>query len=129
MKEQKVLHIGIAPRDFVKRRTIEIANGSKPLTKGEPKLWVSSLESLGRMLSDKNLLLLEMIRSANPQSVTELAHLSGRAKSNLSRTLSSMERLGLIELKDRGGGRKVPTVVYDEVQFKCSINPPKPKAA
>jgi predicted transcriptional regulator len=124
----KTLHIGIAPPGYVKRRMIEIARGGK-VHPGEPKLWVSSLESLAKVLSDKNMRLLQTIRSSRPQSLTELARLSGRAVSNLSRTLHSLERLGLVEFQEMSRGRKVPTAIYTKVKLECTIGPPQSKAA
>jgi predicted transcriptional regulator len=87
------------------------------------------LESLAKVLSDKNMLLLQMIRHSHPQSLTELARLSGRAVSNLSRTLHSLERLGLVEFEEKSGGRKIPTAVYTKVKLECTFGPPQPKAA
>jgi predicted transcriptional regulator len=124
----KTLHIGIAPAGYVKRRMLEIARGGK-LLPGEPKLWVSSLESLAKVLSERNMLLLQMIRSSRPQSLTDLARLSGRAVSNLSRTLHSLERLGLVEFEEKSRGRKVPTAVYTKVKLECTFAPSRPEAA
>jgi predicted transcriptional regulator len=124
----KTLHIGVAPPGYVKRRMMEIARGGK-LQPGEPKLWVSSLESLAKVLADKNMLLLQLIRNSHPQSLTELARLSGRAVSNLSRTLHSLERLGLVEFQDMSRGRRVPTAAYTKVKLECTIGPPQSKAA
>ena len=120
MSNVKVLHIGVASREYVKRRTIEIATGKRPPQPGEPKLYVSSFDSLAKILTERNMLLLEMIRNSQPQSLTDLARLSKRAKSNLSRTLHGMERLGLIELKETAG-RKVPTTRYEKVRVECTI--------
>ena len=120
MDEVKVLHIGLATAGYIKRRTIEIARGGV-VHPDEPKLWVSSIESLAKVLSDKNMLLLEMIRNSQPRSMAELSRLSGRAVSNLSRTLHSMEKLGLVSFEDFPGGRKVPTVIYDQVKLECTI--------
>lgn len=117
----KTLHIGIAPASYVKKRMIEIARGGKPLS-GEPKVWVSSLDSLAKVLTEKNMLLLEIIRNSQPQSLTELARISDRAVSNLSRTLHSMERLGIVELVERPNGRKMPSVLYTEVRFKLELD-------
>ena len=129
MSDMRVLHIGIAPREYVKRRTMEIVRGKK-LGPNEPRHWVSSLESLAKLLSDRNMLLLEMIRTSQPRSMSELAKLSGRAKSNLSRTLHSMESLGLIELTVVSGGKNVPTVIYDKLTFEYALSrPANPKAA
>ena len=128
MNDLRVLRIGIAPREYVKQRTLEIARGRK-LAPNEPKHWVSSLDALARVLSEKNMLLLEMIRNANPQSVAELAKLSGRAKSNLSRTLHTMESLGLIELKEVSRGRKSPSINYDALTVDYPLARTKPKQA
>lgn len=125
MSDIRILHIGIAPRDYVKQRTMDIVRG-KPFGPGEPRHWVSSLESLARVLTDSNMLLLEMIRNSKPQSLTELAKLSGRAKSNLSRTLHTMESLGLVEIHEESRGKKVPTVVYDSLKFEYPLRPRKP---
>ena len=128
MDGTKTLHIGIAPAGYVKRRMMEIARGGK-LLPGEPKLWVSSLESLAKVLSERNMLLLQMIRNSHPQSLTELARLSGRAVSNLSRTLHSMERLGLVELEEKSRGRKVPVAVCTKVKLECTFAPSRSEAA
>ena len=128
MSEQRTLRIGIASREYVKQRTIEIARGKK-LRQDEPRHWVSSFDALARVLSEKNMLLLEMIRTTRPQSMSELAKLSGRAKSNLSKTLHAMESLGLIELKDVERGKKSPTVVYDALQVEYPFAAPPPKLA
>jgi predicted transcriptional regulator len=128
MDDVKVLHIGVAPVGYIKRRMIEIARGGKPLP-GEPKLWVSSLESLAKVLSDKNMLLLTMIRNSHPQSLTELSRISGRAVSNLSRTLHSMERLGLVEFAGKSRGRKAPMAIYTKVKVECTIQLPASEAA
>jgi predicted transcriptional regulator len=109
------LHIGIAPASYVKKRMIEIARGGKPRP-NEPRVWVSSLDSLARVLTEKNMLLLEMIRNSQPQSLGELARLSDRKLPNLSRTLHTMERLGIVELHEKSNGRKVPTVLCTTVQ-------------
>lgn len=123
----RVLRIGIAPRGHIKQRTMEIARGKK-LAPNEPRHWVTSIESLAKVLSERNMILLEMIRNSQPQSMAELAKLSGRAKSNLSRTLRLMESLGLIELVETADGKKTPTVVYDKVTFDFSLLPTKPNS-
>ncbi|MBV1694701.1 MAG: MarR family transcriptional regulator [Hyphomicrobiales bacterium] len=125
MSEQRVLHIGIAPRAYIKQRTLDVARGKK-FAPNEPRHWVSSFESLAKVLSDKNMLLLEMIRNSRPKSMAELAKLSGRAMSNLSRTLHNMESLGLIELTLVAGGKKVPTVKYDRLTFDFTLMPRPP---
>ncbi len=123
MRNERTLHIGIAPREFVKRITLEIARGKK-IAPNMPKLWVSSLQSLAKILSDENMLLLEIIRNSKPESVTELAELSGRAKSNLSRTLRTMVGLGLIELREINK-KKAPFVAFDKLEFEFDLQRPR----
>ena len=119
----KTLRIGIASPAEMKSRTLAVARGEVTLgLDDEPKLWFTSIESLARVLSDKNRLLLDLIIERQPNSLAELEALSGRAKSNLSRTLKSMERFGLVELlKGEGGMLRNRTVPLCE---KSSLDPP-----
>jgi predicted transcriptional regulator len=57
------------------------------------------MRSLAEVLSDDNRALLRVIREEQPDSLTRLADLTGRAPSNLSRTLKTMERYGLVEMR------------------------------
>ena len=54
---------------------------------------------MGEVLSDNNIRLLKLINEHHPESLGELARLSGRQTSNLSRTLKTMEKYGIVELK------------------------------
>ncbi len=120
-KNAKVLCIGIASRDEMRARTIAIARGEYVPKANEPKVWFTSLESLAQVLSSRNRLLLELIQRAHPASMRELAELSGRAESNLSRTLHTMERYGLVRLSETENGRIVPEVPYERLAFELPI--------
>lgn len=108
----RVLHIGIASRDQMQARTIAIAQGKLRPGPDDPKVWFTSVESLAQVLSSQNQLLLELIRSRRPASIAELAVLSGRAQSNLNRTLRTMERYGLVILT-KADHKVTPEVPYD----------------
>jgi predicted transcriptional regulator len=110
--EAKVLHIGIASREQMQARTMAIAQGKFRPGPDEPKVWFASVESLAQVLSSQNQLLLDLIRSRRPASIAELAELSGRAQSNLNRTLRTMERYGLVTLT-KADHRVTPEVPYD----------------
>ena len=43
--------------------------------------------------------LLALIRTAQPSSISELAGLTGRKQGNLSRTLKTMSRYGLVKME------------------------------
>jgi predicted transcriptional regulator len=116
----KILRIGIASREQMKARTMSIARGEYKPSPDEPKVWFTSMESLAQVLSSKNTLLLEMIRRARPASIKELAELTGRHLSNLSRTLRTMERYRLVKL-EQTNGTVVPTVPYDRLAFEHEL--------
>ena len=113
----KTLKIGIAGYDRMKARTIAIARGEHKPARGEPTVWFTSVESFAKVLSGRNRELLTMIASERPDSLTELAELSGRNKSNLSRTLKTMSKYGLVEVKEGPRGTLVPRVPYDRVNL------------
>ena len=115
------LKIGIASYEKIKARTLAIARGKYKPGRSEPKIWFTSMESFARVLSDRNRSLLNLIVEARPESMAELAALSGRAKSNLSRTLHTMERYGLVQVKKKAGGKIVPRVPYKEIVLDVPI--------
>ncbi len=87
------------PRDQFQRRVLDIASGKLTPKRGEPKIWFNSMKSLGEVLSDNNIRLLRLINKHHPETLSELARLSGRHASNLSRTLKTMEKYGIVDLK------------------------------
>ena len=95
----RTLYVGIMSKaDYIKR-TIAIAKGEyKPKT-NEPKVWFESIKSLAQVLSNENQELLKIIDEKHPKSLSELETLTGRKKSNLSRTLKTLERYGIVVLK------------------------------
>tara|TARA_R110000824_G_scaffold401491_1_gene612512 strand:+ start:122414 stop:122803 length:390 start_codon:yes stop_codon:yes gene_type:complete len=121
-KAEKVLRIGIASRAEMRARTLAVARGELKPSPSDPKVWFTSLESLAQVLSSKNQLLLETIRSARPSSLKELAELSGRAEGNLSRTLQTLARYGLVCLTRAEGRRIVPEVPYDRVALDMVLD-------
>jgi len=108
----KEMRIGIASFENFKQRTISIAKGNYKPKNTEPTIWFDSIESMAQVLSSKNQELLKAIRDNNPQSLTELATISGRQISNLSRTLKNMEKYGIVKL-DKGKESVKPTLCVD----------------
>lgn len=125
----RTLKIGIADYDRMKARTMEIARGECKPAKGEPMVWFTSVESFAKVLSRRNQELLALIAREKPRSLTELADLAGRNKSNLSRTLKTMSRYGLVELTEGRRGMLVPRVRYDRVRLDVSLTPPPRQVA
>jgi len=94
----KMLRIGIMSKDEYKKRTIAIAKGDYKPKKNEPKVWFESVKSMAQILSSENQELLRVIKERKPGSLKELEIVTGRKRSNLSRTLNTMSRYGIVEL-------------------------------
>jgi predicted transcriptional regulator len=118
----KTLRVGIATYDQYKARTIAIARGTRKSAAGDARVWFTSVESFAKVLSDKNRELLAMIAETKPDSMNELAQTSGRAMSNLSRTLRTMERYGLVRLEKRSGRQLAPRVPYTDIVLDMPLS-------
>ncbi len=94
----KTLTVGIMSKEDYKTRTMAIIRGEYKVKKNEPKVWFESIKSMAQILSNENQELLRVILTNNPKSLKELEALTGRAKSNLSRTLKTLERYGIVAL-------------------------------
>ncbi len=117
----KTLKVGIASYEDMKARTLAIARGDfKPKT-SDPTVWFASAESFAKLLSNHNRALLGVIAQTQPQSLSALAHAKGRTAGNLSRTLRTMERYGLVRLHKGARGVVRPEVPYRAVQLAISL--------
>lgn len=117
------LKIGIASAADYKARTMAIARGELKPTAQSPKVWFTSIESVAKVLSDRNRELLSVIAEEKPESLQELVDRTGRAKSNLSRTLKTMERYGLVRMEKRPNRALAPRTTYDDIRLDLSLRP------
>jgi len=118
MMGKKILKIGIISRQDYKKRTIAIARGEYKPRKDEPKVWFESVQSMAQVLSSENQKLLRIIKEENPTSLKELALVSGRNRSNLSRTLNTMSRYGIVDLvKQERAVKPIVKVTDFKVEF------------
>ncbi len=120
--------IGITSYANIKARTIAIAKGEYKPRPGEPKIWLTSFKSLASALTEENRELLKVIRERQPESITKLAEITGRKTGNLSRTLKTLERCGIVTLKESGaktqaGGRAPvkPVVLAERFDFELVL--------
>ena len=118
---KKTLKVGIAPREAIARYTRDVVAGRRRRTADDPDIWFTSVESFAKVLSERNRELLALIAERRPDSLDSLAAATGRAKSNLSRTLHTMARYGLVRL-EKGQGRRVrPVVTFDKVELRLAL--------
>jgi len=118
----RTLRVGIASYEQMKARTLAIARGEYKPAVGEPKVWFTSAESFARVLSDRNRALLGIIAESAPESLARLAELTGREKSNLSRTLKTMERYGFVQLSRGPRGSVIPRVPYNRISLTLPLS-------
>ena len=114
------LVIGIASSEYIRQRMIDIAAGRVVPEEVEPKVWVTSMESIGRLLSKENCAMIEAIRTHHPATVSELAKLVHRAQGNVSRTLSRMADFHMVEMIE-SNGKKQPVVPWDEISIVPAV--------
>lgn len=119
---RKPLKFGIMPWPAFRKRTMAIVSGEYKPKPDEPKIWFESIRSLAQVLSPENQQLLSLIIEHNPQSLAELETLSQRKKSNLSRTLRTLEGFGVVELPKKKG-RMVPRVLATRFQVEFGLGP------
>ena len=119
------LKVGIASYAEMKARTIAVARGERRFASGEPKVWFTSTESFAKVLSAGNRDLLRVIAEKAPASLDELSRITGKAKSNLSRTLKTMAGYGLVRLERGERGRITPKVTHDRVELDLPLTRPR----
>ena len=117
----KRVKIGIMSLPNFQAYTRDILTGKHKRKRGEPKIWFSSMASLAQILSDQNRDLLSLIAEQQPESISELARLSDRSQSNLTRTLKKMESYGLVKMETGTRGSKRPSVPYSDIVLDMSI--------
>ena len=94
-----------------------VAKGQRRAPKDAGGISFNSAEVVVRLLTPENRQLLAFIRDRAPQSVQELADLTGRAQPNLTRTLAKLEAVGLVKAEVKGR-RKVLTVQARKIVFE-----------
>ena len=94
-----------------------VARGERPAPPDAARPSFESAQALVRLLTPENRHLLSVIRDRKPKSIAELAALTGRAPSNLTRTLAKLEAIGLIALRE-DGRRKVPVAAVKTLRLE-----------
>lgn len=116
----KPIVIGIMSQDKIRARTIAIAKGEYKPKPGEPKIWFTSMRSVAEVLSDENRALLKVIRETSPESLSDLAARTGRKPGNVSRTMKTMARYGLVDLRQEN--RQVrPIALSTDFRIMASV--------
>jgi len=115
------LKITVGERDRLNdrtRRRIEAAEDGVSLDDAQPVLNFESYSDLSRLLSQKNLELLEAIAEHEPESIRRAAEIVNRDYKQVHRNLSELEDIDVIEFEGGGSGRaKKPLLAYDGLEI------------
>lgn len=100
------------------RRRIKAAQEGDELDDSQPVLNFGSYAELSRLLSQKNLELLEAISEYEPESIRQAAKVVDRDYKQVHRNLSELEDIGVIKFEGGGSGRaKKPVLAYDGLEI------------
>ncbi|GMT43048.1 MAG: hypothetical protein IEMM0002_1459 [bacterium] len=124
MKVKKIT-IGIKPtREFM----AEAEKSMKRMAKGEKVaretgVFFEDLTTMRKVMTEKRLELVRVIKRKKPSSVYALAKLLGRDLKNVMKDLEYLEAVGLVDLrKSRSGrGETVPSVKYDKIELEIAV--------
>ena len=119
------LKVTVNERDRLDQRTrqrIKAAQEGRDLNEVQPVLNVSSYAELSRLLSPKNLELLETISEHELASIRETARRVDRDYKQVHQNLTELEDIGVIEFEGGGSGRpKKPLLAYDGLEIDLSF--------
>ncbi|MFK0570481.1 transcriptional regulator [Endozoicomonas sp.] len=114
----KVMKIGIMPKEAYRARLLAIAKGQYTPVRGEPKIWFESFQAAAQLLSNENIELLRLMAKAKPESIKALSELTGRKDNNLSRILKSLEKHKIVRLEKTSGNCKKPVPLATSFCFE-----------
>ena len=101
------LKVGIASYEEMKARTMAVARGEHRIAPGSRRCGSPRRSPLPRFCRRAIATCCGIVEQA-PGSLDELARITGKAKSNLSRTLRTMEGYGLVRLNGASGAGSRP---------------------
>lgn len=100
------------------RQRIEAVQRGEELDDAQPTLNFSSYAELNRLLSPKNLELLETIARHEPDSIREAAELVNRDYKQVHRNLTELEDIGVLEFEEAGTGQpRKPLLAFDGIEI------------
>ncbi|KAA9400692.1 transcriptional regulator [Haloarcula sp. CBA1131] len=115
------LKVTVGNSDHLDQRTrsrIKAAQEGEDLDDAQPVLNFDSYAELSRLLSPKNLELLEAISEHEPASIREAAELVDRDYKQVHRNLSELADIDVIEFQGGGPGEaKKPMLAYDGLEI------------
>lgn len=84
---------------------------------------VMTYDSFFKVMTDKRLEILRMIKKKHPSSVYELAKILKRDAKNVTQDLEYLKDIGLVEIKrtQEKKERTIPEVKYDKIDLEIAV--------
>lgn len=80
-----------------------------------------SAEAMVKLLSRENIAVLQAIGQQQPTSLKQLALMTKRKESNLSRTLKKFEQAGIVSFSAGEGKAKIPHLIANRVRLEIDL--------
>jgi predicted transcriptional regulator len=119
------IEIGIKP---LKESLHEFASVWDKLQRGEKVekkagIYFESIDAMRKVLTNKRLAILKVIKEEEPNSVYSLAKLLGRDLKNVNQDLKMLVDIGLVTVEPVKDGKKriVPHVGYDKILLEIPV--------
>ncbi|MBI2988849.1 MAG: hypothetical protein HYY45_18975 [Deltaproteobacteria bacterium] len=86
-------------------------------------VYFTSLEAMRKVLTEKRLELLHIIKDQQPDSVYELSKIVKRDLKNINSDLELLRDIGLVSMSKARKGRErvIPRVNYDKIQLEIGV--------
>ncbi len=86
----------------------------------ETGIYFTSIEAFRKAITPRRLELLNIIKTARPGSINQLASLARRNIKNVAEDIKLLAQVGLLETKEVHN-RVVPQVDYDEIDLRIAV--------
>ncbi|EMK6889298.1 transcriptional regulator [Vibrio cholerae] len=114
--------IGILSEELARKLMIRIAERKVTPEESYPLFLFESLAVLSQLLSNENVELLNLIAREKPNSLDELAEMSGRSISDINLTLKALSSKGFARIETKGGkSRPVALFTTFEIVMGSSL--------
>lgn len=117
----RTLHIRVLGDDEHSHDLMEVASkldaGEEIEAQPDPVLRVESVATLGRVLRETNLELLEAIAAIEPESIRALARTVDRGPKEVLQNLNELQDYGLVAFEQAGRAKR-PYLPYDEIDIR-----------
>ena len=108
--------IGVISEDLIRRHMINVTAGNINHNKHLPTFWFTSLDEVSKLLCNENIELILLISRGKPESLAELAEISGHHTRELSRTLDDLSSKGFIQFEEKGNACR-PIAVFTDFEI------------